>query len=88
MPIYVDPIADWGKKGKWCHMGIDCESDVEELHQFAQSIGLKRAWFQDRPHYPHYDLRPSKRELAVKNGAIEVTSTELIKLTKRPLKGG
>jgi hypothetical protein len=32
-------------------------------------LGLKRAWFQDRSKYPHYDLTKSKRELAIKYGA-------------------
>jgi hypothetical protein len=29
---------------------------IEELHEFAQSIGLKREWFQDHPRHPHYDV--------------------------------
>jgi hypothetical protein len=43
---------------------------VEELHAMADTIGLKRAWFQDRPGCPHYDLTPRRREKALQNGAI------------------
>ena len=32
---------------------------LAELHLFAQSIGLRRAWFQDHQH-PHYDLLSHK----------------------------
>jgi hypothetical protein len=46
----------------WCHMVSD--RYVEELHAFASEIGLRREWFQGGPR-PHYDLRPSKRRLAM-----------------------
>ena len=41
---------------------------LDELHQFAKSIGLKREWFQDHRH-PHYDLKGSKRRAAIDAGA-------------------
>lgn len=78
MAIYVDEINVY-KSGKWCHMGTD--TNVEELHEFARRIGLKRSWFQHRDPHPHYDLRPSKRELAIIGGAIPVTNREMIKVT-------
>lgn len=68
MTIYVDALFDWGKQGKWCHMWTD--GDPEELHAFASSIGLQPQWFQKANlSFLHYDLRPSKRELALKKGA-------------------
>jgi len=71
--IFVDEIKTyepskflrWGKK--WSHMWPD--GNVEELHQFAEKIGLKREYFQDKPRFPHYDLIPSKRRQALRNGA-------------------
>lgn len=77
----------------WCHMVSDTSAD--ELHAFAQLIGLKRAWFQDRlggkSSADHYDLTLLRRAKAVKLGAVEVTSTELVTrnydgLTKRGLR--
>lgn len=53
----------------WCHMWAD-EPNCVELHDVAQKIGLKRAWFQGN----HYDLTPARRALAVRAGAIEATS--------------
>ena len=52
------------------------DRSVEELHAFASEIGLRRRWFQDGPR-PHYDLRPSKRRLAVTKGAKEVNTRVL-----------
>lgn len=82
MTIYVDPLFTAYPQGsqakrhgnEWCHMITD--GNLEELHKFAQSIGLKREWFQ-RNAVPHYDLTPSKRALAVRKGAVEKGSKEL-----------
>ncbi len=86
MSVYVDTVIDYGTKGLWCHMMADA---LDELHSMADEIGLKRAWFQNNPTHPHYDLRPSKRALAIKYGAIEMTQVELFrKCCKRREKGG
>lgn len=53
---------------------------LDELHLFAARLGLKRQWFQAPPRasFPHYDLRPSKRVLAVRLGAKEVSREEIV----------
>ena len=61
---------------RWCHMITD--GNEEELHQMAEKLGLKRKWFQG----DHYDLTPSKRALAVKLGAREVSSRDLVKILR------
>ena len=73
--ILVDPIIRYSS-GEWCHMVSD--ESVEELHQFAAKIGLKRKAFQSVSR-PHYDLRPSKRRLAVSMGAEEVGIRDLVR---------
>lgn len=72
--IYDTPLRYKG----WSHMVSD--TSEEELHAFAARLGLKRSWFQSRPKASaaHYDLTPTKRALAVKLGAVEVTSKELV----------
>lgn len=83
--ILVDGITDYGPhltKGlpsrRWSHMVSDVDED--ELHAFAARLGLKREWAQLRPKASaaHYDLTPSRRALAIKLGAVEVTSRELV----------
>lgn len=87
MTVLVDDLRDYGEiaraKGlrwtEWCHMVSD--KDEAELHQFAERLGLKRAWFQGRHNRSasaaHYDLIASKRRLALTLGAQEVSSREL-----------
>lgn len=70
MPVYVDefPGDGWGK---WNGGGHMLATDMDELHEMAANLGLKRRWFQDK-RWPHYDLTKSKRDLAIRIGAIPV----------------
>lgn len=56
------------------HMAAD---SLEELHEMAKSIGLREEWFQNGP-LPHYDLCQSKKRLAIRQGAVRVSTKELI----------
>ena len=74
MSVYVGPefMTDYVKSKKWpysfaSHLFAD---DIEELHCFAKSIGLKRSWFQARSIMPHYDITQNKRRQAIKAGAV------------------
>lgn len=79
MTVYVDdPIFPY-RKQLWCHMWC---RDVKYLHQFADSLGLKRSWFQNRPGFPHYDLSPSRRQMALHRGATAVSCQELLKTVR------
>jgi hypothetical protein len=31
-------------------------ADLEELHDFARLMGIKRCWFDGNKRHPHYDL--------------------------------
>lgn len=53
---------------RWCHMWADT---LEELHAMAARIGMRRAWFQDKGRFPHYDLVPTRRAHALRLGAVE-----------------
>lgn len=81
MTVYVDPMMTSLKSARWpytkaCHLFADT---LEELHVFAASIGLRRRWFQNREDMPHYDLVGSKRRLAVKKGAEQVSLFFVVK---------
>lgn len=58
MAIYVDDEQIPWRGKLWCHLVAD---SLAELHEFAISIGLKRAWFQAKSVYPHYDVTVSMR---------------------------
>lgn len=79
MTVYVDDLFDYGNRGVWCHMATDNFGDMNELHDMAKVIGLRREWFQDHPLHPHYDLIPSKRYLAVQAGAESVSRQQLVR---------
>jgi uncharacterized protein DUF4031 len=92
MTIYVDDLVAYGQIAKpgaeryfgggkrSCHM--TCDGELEELHQFAECIGLKRSWFQQSS-LPHYDLTPNKRAEAVRAGARETTTREMFALRRK-----
>lgn len=56
------------------------DGPIEELHEFAQGIGLKREWFQDHDRHPHYDLIGFKKGLAVRAGAEVISSKEVVRI--------
>lgn len=74
--VFVDsPIYKFGRM-RMCHMIADT---YDELMAMADIIGLKRKWIQ----YPgtpreHFDICLTKRKLAVKAGAIEVTGRDIV----------
>lgn len=75
MTVYVDDMrAPFGRL-IMCHMIAD---STVELLAMADTIGVQRKWIQyqgtDRE---HFDIALSKRALAVKAGAREITWREL-----------
>ncbi|MGV1867249.1 MULTISPECIES: DUF4031 domain-containing protein [unclassified Rhizobium] len=48
----------------------------------ATRLGV-RCWFQDKPGAPHYDLSKKTRAVAIRYGAREITSRELLMVAKR-----
>lgn len=85
MAVYVDSLRNYGwRHGPSCHLIAD---SVEELIAFAEAMGLRSEWFQPKSS-PHFDLTAEGRELAVRNGAIEINQRELVqKLREMRLKG-
>jgi hypothetical protein len=74
LTVYVDhafAVGDWGRWSGGGHLQADT---VDELHEFAARIGLRREWFQSKPGRPqndHYDVTRDRRELAIKLGAVD-----------------
>lgn len=74
MTIYFDGI----------HLVSD--SSIQELHEFAERVGLKRHWFQNkrRRFRPHYDVKGLNLRLRAFNlGAIYVSQREVISALRR-----
>jgi len=76
MAVYVDDMrASFGRM-IMSHMLADT---IAELHAMADTIGVRRKWFQGcrKASWPHYDIAMSKRTLAVQAGAQQLTRLEL-----------
>ena len=85
MSVYVDPPVEYAReplgyvgraraRARWCHMIAD---SVGELHAMAERLGLRPRWFQSDRYGGHYDLVPTKRDLAIRLGAVAVTRRQL-----------
>jgi hypothetical protein len=51
---------------------------LDELHAFAHTLGLKRAWFQAHASLPHYDITIELRGVALTHGAVAADRRTLI----------
>ncbi|WP_328914041.1 MULTISPECIES: DUF4031 domain-containing protein [unclassified Streptomyces] len=73
MPVYIDPPTWPGHGRHWSHLVSDLS--YAELHTFAARLGVpERAFERD-----HYDLPSTRYADAVRLGAIEVGSKELLR---------
>ncbi len=76
MTVYVDDMKAPMGRLIMCHLLSDTSD--EELHAMADAIGVARRWWQAPPRHStsHYDICLTKRALAVKAGAVEITLRE------------
>ena len=73
MVILVDP-AVWPWRGRrWAHLVSDVSYD--ELHAFAERLGVPRRAFQG----DHYDVPAELRQQALTIGATPVDGRELVR---------
>lgn len=72
MSLLVDECRWWFRGRQWCHLVSD--ASLDELHDFAELLGVPRRVFQG----DHYDLHEELRIDAVVLGAEQVTSRELV----------
>lgn len=77
--VYVDESKYTYGRMVMCHMTADT---LQELFDMADVIGADRKWFQSKT-LPHFDICKSKRDLAVRNGAIETDSKNLVKIARK-----
>ena len=86
MAILLDSFQN-GARGPFRYWHRRCghlvsDSSLDELHEFAAELGLRREWFQKKS-IPHYDLTGTVYELALERGAILVSSREIVRRAVR-----
>ena len=73
MAILVDD-AVWPWRGRlWAHLVSD--TSIDELHMFAERLGIPRRAFQG----DHYDVTDELRDCAIAEGARAVTSRDVVR---------
>ena len=70
-----------GAKRLTAHLVSD--TSLDELHTFAQSLGIPLRGFHDKPGQPHYDLIEPYFEQAQAAGALLVPNREIILALRR-----
>lgn len=72
MSVYVDNARIPFRGMRMSHLQADT---LDELHEFANRLELRRDWFQpgSRPEAAHYDVSDSKRDEALALGAVAET---------------
>ncbi|GHE27512.1 DUF4031 domain-containing protein [Streptomyces thermocarboxydus] len=74
MTVYIDPPTWPGHGRLWSHLVSDVS--YAELHLFAAALGVPgRAFERD-----HYDIPEHRYADAVRAGAVEVSSREVVRL--------
>jgi len=71
--ILIDEARWWWRGKKWCHLISD--SSYDELHDFAEQVGIPRRGFQG----DHYDIPEEYRDELIAAGAEQVESRELVR---------
>jgi hypothetical protein len=81
MSVYVDRASHAFGRMTMCHLIADTR---DELLAMVDLIGVARRWIQhENLPTEHFDICQSKRALAVKAGAAEVTGRQLVEVIRR-----
>lgn len=75
--IYVDDSEVLKHGYSWFHLVAD---SIEELHEFAASIGLPARAFHRGARHPHYDVTASQRRHALQHGAIAISARDAVRI--------
>jgi hypothetical protein len=70
MAVYVDDAVTLWRGQRWAHLMADT---LDELHAFAERLGLRRDRFQDKTSGAHYDVPAPLREEALRLGAVAIS---------------
>ena len=70
MAVYVDDAVTLWRGKRWAHLMADT---LDELHAFAERLGLPRRAFQDKTSGAHYDVTAQLRERAIALGAVVIS---------------
>ncbi len=70
MAVYIDDAVTLWRGQRWAHLMADT---LDELHAFAEALGIPRRAFQDKASGAHYDVPAPLREEAIAMGAVPIS---------------
>lgn len=70
MAVYIDDAVTHWRGQRWAHLMADT---LDELHAFAETLGIPRRAFQDKASGAHYDVPAPLREEAIAMGAVPIS---------------
>ena len=89
MTVYVDDAKIRYRRMVMCHLLAepdDASLGTDELLAMVDAIGVPRRWLQHAgTHREHFDICLSKRDAAIRAGAVPVTVREMAYIRQRKL---
>ena len=88
MTVYVDK-SEWARSTSkkprklYSHM---VASTLDELHEFARKIGVKRHFFHRSNTCYHYDITTEQQSKAIEHGAVLEDTRVLLKIGKEAMR--
>jgi len=86
--VYLDDFRVRWRGREWSHLTAD---STEELHEFAERLGVPRRGFHhnpDRPWKDHYDIPEALRGAALQMGAKEIGRREAVRMLRAKREAG
>lgn len=78
--VYVDDAEVLKHGYAWFHLMAD---SIQELHEFAVSVGLPARAFHRGARHPHYDVTAGQRQRALLHGAIAISARDAVQIGRR-----
>ena len=78
--VYVDDFEVQKHGYAWFHLMAD---SIQELHEFAASIGLPARAFHRGARHPHYDVTDGQRKRALRHGAVAISARYAVLIGRR-----
>ena len=78
--VYVDDAKVLKHGHAWFHLMAD---SIQELHEFAASIGLSGRAFHRGARHPHYDVNAGQRRRALLHGAVAISARDAVRIGRQ-----
>lgn len=78
--VYVDDAEVLKHGYAWFHLMAD---SIQELHEFAASIGVSARAFHRGARHPHYDVTAGQRRCALEHGATAISARDAVRIGRR-----